>query len=168
MTQHSRSQDEVLELYLGGPILLEQAFQGLTEPDLDLSLGPDTWSIRQYVHHVVDGDDIWRTAIRAALGGIQRAFSFQWYWDIPQDAWAVRWAYAGRPLDPSVALLHAGRRYVAGLLRTIPGAWERSLTMHWPGGQEQKITVRDILEIQADHIVAHVRDIQAIREAHGL
>lgn len=168
MTQQSRDRDEVLELYLKGPTLLDEAVNDLTEPELDLSLGPDTWSIRQYAHHVVDGDDIWRTAIRAALGGIQRPYSFQWYWDMPQDTWAERWNYAGRALDPSLALFRAGRRYVAELLRGIPGAWERSLTMRWPDGQEQEVTVGGVVDVQAHHVITHIRDIRAIRKSRGL
>jgi hypothetical protein len=148
--------------------LLEEAVSGLTDAQLALSLGGGTWSIRQYVHHVVDGDDIWRTAIRAALGDIQCVFGFQWYWDIPQITWAERWDYASRALAPSLALLHAGRRYVVALLSHIPGAWERSLTMRWPDGQEQAITVGDILEIQAHHLVGHISDILTIQETHGL
>jgi 23S rRNA U2552 (ribose-2'-O)-methylase RlmE/FtsJ len=168
MTQQSRDRDKVLGLYLKGPTLLEEAISGLNDSELDLSLAPGTWSIRQYVHHVVDGDDIWRTALRAALGQIQRVIDFQWYWDFPQDTWAERWGYAGRALDPPLALLHAGRRYVVVLLRNIPGAWERSVTMRWPDGREQTITVCDTVEVQADHVLGHIRDIQAIRKEHGL
>jgi hypothetical protein len=168
VTQQSRNRDHVLDLYLKGPTLLEEAVQGLTDAELDRSLGSDTWSIRQYAHHVVDGDDIWRTAIRAALGQVQRVFDLQWYWDIAQNTWAERWAYAGRDLEPSLALLHAGRRYVAGLLGSIPGAWERSLTIRWPNGQDQEVTVGEILEVQSDHVLTHITDIRTIQETHGL
>jgi hypothetical protein len=37
---------------------------------------------------VVDGDDIWKPCIKAALGNSDGLFSLQWYWEKPQTEWA--------------------------------------------------------------------------------
>jgi len=48
-------------------------------------LTPGAWTIRQIVHHVAGGDDLWKAAIKAAIGNSRGLFSYCWYWDKPQD-----------------------------------------------------------------------------------
>jgi uncharacterized damage-inducible protein DinB len=156
------------DAFARGPDRLCAAIAGLGETDLDLSLGSGSWTIRQTVHHVVDGDDIWKVIVKAALGEPSRVLDLQWYWDVQQDVWTGTWAYARRPLEPSLELLRASRRHVLQLLECTPDAWKRSVTMRWPSGEEERVTVGAIVEMQADHVAQHVEDIQAIREVHGV
>ena len=65
----------ILAQYADGPALLDSALAGLTETDFDLTLSVDSWSIRQIVHHLVDGDDIWKTCIKTALDNSDTLFS---------------------------------------------------------------------------------------------
>ncbi len=65
---------EILARYADGPTLLDSALAGLSETDLDLALSADSWSIRQIVHHLADGDDIWKICIKAALGNSDGTF----------------------------------------------------------------------------------------------
>ncbi|NTU56358.1 MAG: DinB family protein, partial [Anaerolineales bacterium] len=65
----------ILTQYADGPSLLDSALSGLRETDLDLAPSADSWSIRQIVHHIVDGDDIWKTCIKTALGNSEALFS---------------------------------------------------------------------------------------------
>ena len=81
--------------------------------------------IRQLVHHVVDGDDIWKLCIKAALGNSEGVFSLQWYWEVEQDTWVERWDYAGRAIEPSLALFRANRRHIVHLMERNPDGWER-------------------------------------------
>ncbi len=152
----------------GGPARLEDAIAGLSEADLDFALTPGTWTIRQLVHHIVDGDDLWKTCIKAALGNSKGEFSLQWYWDRPQDAWVESWNYAGRAIEPSLALLNANRRHVVQLLERIPDPWDRDILVRWPSGEEARLTVGDVVEMQADHLAGHLDDILAVRKAHDL
>jgi hypothetical protein len=135
---------------------------------LDLSLSAESWTIRQILHHVVDGDDLWKVVIKAALGEPGRVHSLQWYWDTPQTAWSETWAYAARRPEPSLELLRASRRHVVQLLTVIPGSLARQVTMRWPSGEEVRMVVGDIVLMQSDHVAHHVRDIDAIRNEHGL
>ena len=64
MTEQTRDPDAIIARYADGPAQLEAAIAGLTEEELDLAQTADTWTIRQIVHHVVDGDDIWVCASR--------------------------------------------------------------------------------------------------------
>jgi uncharacterized damage-inducible protein DinB len=168
MTEQTRDPDKILALYANGPAQLEAAIAGLTEEEFNLAQSADTWTIRQIVHHVVDGDDIWKIGIKAALGTSSGTFSLQWYWDRPQDEWVEDWDYAGRDLEPSLALFHANRRHIVQLLNQVSDAWERSIFIRWPNGQEVQITVGYIVEMQADHVVGHINDIRMIRQAHNL
>jgi hypothetical protein len=94
------SQTTIIARYADGPAQLEQALTGLHDADLDAPPAQGGWTIRQIVHHIVDGDDLWKPCIKAALGNEQGEFTLEWYWAVPQDTWADRWAYSGRPIGP--------------------------------------------------------------------
>lgn len=156
----------LLSRYLQGPTALEQAVAGLSDVDLDVSPSQGGWTIRQIVHHVVDGDDLWKICIKAALGNEAGEFTLKWYWDLSQDEWAERWGYAHRPLDVSLALFRATRAHVAELLEQVPDGWSRSVSVRTPQGTE-RLSVRAVVEMQADHVAHHVERIAAIRKERG-
>jgi hypothetical protein len=156
----------ILARYAAGPAQLEAAIAGLTEAELNLAQTADTWTIRQIVHHIVDGDDLWKVYIKIALGNSSGTFSLQWYWDKPQEAWVESWRYADRAIEPSLALFQANRQHVVQLLQHIPEAWERSIFIQWPEGQKVQTTVGHIVEMQANHVLGHINDILAIRQTH--
>jgi hypothetical protein len=168
MAGQAHDPDAILAQYKDGPAQLQTALAGLSEAALDAAPDAENWSIRQLVHHIVDGDDVWKTFIKIALGNSEATFELQWYWDIPQTTWAESWAYATREIEPSLALFHANRRHVVQLVQEIPGAWERSLTIKWPHGDLQQVTVGWVIEMQSRHVAGHVEDIQKIRKVHGL
>ena len=166
MSERGGCQD-ILGRFLEVVDFLEAAIEGLGGTELDLALDPDSWSIKQIVHHVVDGDDLWKIYIKAVLGKPRRVLSIQWYWDVPQDSWAETWAYADRALPPSLDLFRASRAHIVQLLRHVPGACERRATFRWPSGEETVLSVGDLVAMQTDHVIHHVADIRAIREVHG-
>lgn len=159
-------QSSLLSRYLQGPELLEQAIAGLRDAELDASPSQGGWTIRQIIHHVVDGDDLWKIGIKAALGNEEGEFTFEWYWGLPQDTWADRWAYAQRPVEVSLALLRATRAHIAELLERVPDAWSRSIRVRTPQGTE-RVSVSKVIEMQTDHVVHHVERIAAIRAERG-
>ncbi len=158
----------ILAKYADGPILLDSALAGLSEMDLDLAPGADSWSIRQIVHHLVDGDDIWKACIKMALGNQNALFSLQWYTAKTQTEWAESWAYAQRDIAPSLEMFRANRGHIMDLLEHIPDACERSIRLDRPGKEEMRITVFDVLELHVRHLTEHLESIQAIRQAHGI
>jgi hypothetical protein len=158
----------LLRGYEEGPPRLRAAVEGLAGADLDLSRTPGTWTIRQIVHHIADGDDLWKMCIKTALGNSGTVFSLQWYWDYPQDLWVGRWAYARRAIEPSLALFEANRRHVVQLLGMVGDAWNRQITVHWPTGDEQPVSVRWVVQMQTRHVKVHTNEIGAIRRLHSL
>jgi len=168
MTEQERNSEAILARYADGPAQLESAISGLKESELDLAQGSDSWSIRQIVHHLADGDDIWKIAIKAALGNSGGTYSLLWYWDKPQEEWAECWDYAGRGIESSLALLRANRRHMVELLQQIPDAWERYIFIQRPDGERRQATVGYIVEMQANHVPGHIDDIRRIRQVHGV
>jgi hypothetical protein len=168
--------DTLLDTYARGPEMLAEILAGIEDVHLDLALSDDTWTVRQIVHHVVDGDDLWNTCIKAALGGCGRAdssavrsvFGLQWYWDRPQNEWAEAWAYARRAVEPSLALFKANRCHTAQLLREVPNACRGCIVVRWPSGQEQQVTVGWVVEMQTRHLSDHIEEIRSICRAHGV
>jgi uncharacterized damage-inducible protein DinB len=157
---------DILERYAGGPALLEAAIAGLSDAELDRALEPGSWSIRQLVHHVVDGDDIWKTCLKAALGNSGARYSQGWY--ATDNHWAATLDYAARPVEPALALLRANRAYVVELLRHLPDGWSRHVVFRWDDDAEPRtVTPREIVAMQARHVDAHLADIRAIRTAYG-
>ena len=168
MTTPVVSSKSLLGEYADGPARLEAALSGLTDSELDLSLGKDAWSIRQIVHHIVDGDDLWKTCIKAALGNSAGPFTLKWYWDKPQMEWSASWSYPSRSIESSLTLLDANRHHIVELLENVPEALEKSIRLQPPHDAEVRITIRDVLEMQVRHMTGHTQDIQAIRQAHGV
>lgn len=158
--------ETLLAAFCAGPSLLRVAIAGLDDAGLDQALDDQTWSIRQYVHHVVDGDDLWQMGLLAALGDAVD-FEFQWYWSHSQDGWAEAWCYSERPVEPSLEFFAANRQRSAQILRVIPNALQHHMSVRWPGRAAQPLSVRDILEMQTRHVTGHIADIQRIRTERG-
>lgn len=168
MNRQTPNPDAILILYADGPTLLEAAIGGLNEAALNLSQNSDSWTIRQIVHHIVDGDDIWKTCIKASLGNNDGTFSLQWYWDKPQIDWAKNWKYASRSLGTSLALFRANRHHILELISQTPNAWEKSIRINTPKNKETRITIGEVLDMQASHVVDHISDIQSILHSHNM
>ena len=158
----------ILVQYANGPSLLDSALAGLSETDLDLTSSTDSWSIRQIVHHIVDGDDIWKICIKTALGNNDALFSLQWYTVKSQMEWSENWAYPCRGLASSLALYRANRGHIVDLIEHIPGALEKSVRLDRPGREEIRITIFDVVELHVNHLAEHIESIKAIRQAHGV
>ena len=58
MTEHANDAGAILALYADGPAQLTDVLTGFTESELNLALTTGSWTIRQIVHHIADGDDI--------------------------------------------------------------------------------------------------------------
>ena len=162
------NQDMVVRHYLEGVDQLHATIKKLNESDLDLSLSKDSWTIRQIVHHIADGDSLWDSCILAALGNSEGVFSLQWYWDIPQNVWVDRWSYATRPVTLSLELFRISRTRMVDLINHIPDAWGRSIRVKWPDEIEERISIGNAIEMQANHTLGHIKDIELICQANQL
>jgi len=159
--------DHALSQFREGPILLEHTVMGLRDSELDFKPSGGGWSVRQIVHHIVDGDDIWKLCIKMAIGNEQAEFALQWYWSQPQDTWADRWAYSQRSIGTSLSFLKATRDHVLQLLASVPEAWNRAVVVRTPQGEIEQVPVGFVIQMQADHVFHHVERIRAILQEGG-
>jgi hypothetical protein len=133
---------------------------GLTEADLDRSIAPGAWTMRQIVHHLADGESVWSLYLRMALGVPGASAQLDWY--PGNDEWARALDYAGRPIEAPVALFRAQRRYTAHLLEHMGQRWEQCVLV---GGQPMRVV--DIACLLTVHAAEHVAEICKIREQGG-
>ena len=166
MSTQINTYEAIIKQYADGPSLLDSTLTGLSETDLDLALSADSWSIRQIVHHIVDGDDLWKTCIKIALGNSEALFSLQWLTIRTQMEWSECWAYSRRGLESSLALYRANRRHIVDLLEHIPNACEKTIRFQPFTKPEMCITVMDVIELHVNHLAEHIESIQAIRKAY--
>jgi hypothetical protein len=159
-------EQQILENYANGPELAAQAVEGLSDSQLDLKLSADSWSIRQLVHHITDGDYLWKEFLLRAAGEPDRVFTLEWYWCLPQDEWVKRWSYAERDVSQSLELFKANRGHTLQLLNQVPALWEKCLQIPNREGGFELVSVRQVVEMQAGHVMGHVEDIHNIRQLH--
>jgi DinB superfamily len=168
MAVENTRMEEILGEFASGPGLAGGAVEGLSEAQLDLKLDPGSWSIRQLVHHIADGDYLWKEFLLRAMGEPEREFILEWYWCLPQDDWVKRWSYAERDIRTSLELFQANRQHTVELLKQVPGLWEKCLLIPSRQGGQERVSVGEVVEMQARHVVGHVEDIQKIKEANGI
>ena len=158
------NQFEIVELFKQGPALLENALSGLSGTELDYLPSNGGWTIRQIIHHIADGDDLWKTGVRIALGNEEAEFSLKWYMAIPQTEWAKRWNYENRPVDISLELFQTNRKQILQLLEYSENGWIKSVRFQDTNGEFETVPVGVVIQMQADHVVHHVKRIMEIRK----
>jgi hypothetical protein len=145
-------QNLILQNYTGCLNLLRASIDGLQESELGFSMKHGEWTIREIIHHITDGDYIWKICIQRALGEGEQPFHLKWYWESDQVRWSHLWEYSSRDIETSLALLEANRNHTVELLRRVPG-------------DQEEVNVEWVLEMQTSHIERHIEEIRTIREA---
>ena len=164
----SKSHNELLDEYCQLPERLEAVIAGLKESDLDLRKG-DEWSVREYICHLVEGEQLWQINLRMILGLNGAEFPMTWYPEHSQIEWSQLWAYDKRCLTVMLDQYRADTQYLVDILKNLPNAvWEYYGRITWPSYEEEsRYSVRDIVEMQLEHLEVHAEDIRAIRALHG-
>jgi hypothetical protein len=157
--------EELLARYAAGPDDLERALAGLSESDLDLVPAAGGWSIRQIVHHLVTGEEVWAVMIAAALANSGCTFHMDWH--TTNDAWSDALGFARLPLGPMPGLFRATRQYVLSLLQVQPEVGDRWALLQGAGHNTMRMSVAQIIGLLGGHTAEHVASIGAIRNEHG-
>ncbi len=160
--------DRTLSRFREGPVLLEQAVRGLNDSELDFKPAGGGWNIRQIIHHITDGDDIWKFGVKMVIGNEQAEFPLEWYSSQTQENWADKWGYSRRSIDVSLSVLKAIREQMLQLMSAVPDMWDRVMLVRTKPGKIETITVGFVFQMQADHLFHHLERIRAIlRERRG-
>lgn len=155
-----RSPEELLAIYAATPEQLTGLLADLGDADLDLSLTPGSWTIRQIVYHLADGDSLFLRGVRMALAEPGRSFSHNWPGSNEPYIDPIR---HGQPIEPAVALFRTMRVYLQQLILSTPDPWERAI--HDTDGGVW--SVRRFVDLMVRHGLEHLAEIRAIRAAHG-
>jgi uncharacterized damage-inducible protein DinB len=152
----------LLTAYESGPRRLREALRDLSDASLRAEAQPGRWSIMNVALHLADSELVGAVRIRQVLGGddpLMPAYD--------QDRWSVDLSYEeaddsciARALD----LFELLRATTFPLLRAAtPQDWSR------PGEHPEhgRITLRNLLELYADHSERHVEQIVERRRILG-
>lgn len=144
------------------PNSLEAAIKGLTDAELDVRGGPNNWSIRETIHHLVEANLIAANIFIAALansGGI-----YDWSWVNPDRIWMQRMGYDKAPLAPALAVLSSLSEHLAGLISVRQDALSCEIQLlDSPGAKPRKVTVQKMLDDEVKHAEEHLREIETIQ-----
>jgi len=153
---------EILEAYAWGPELLSRTLEGIPEEFLELALDEENWSIREIIHHIVEGDDLFIPFIKQALGGLGGEYQMGWYFEKSQIEWGKYWGFDRRNIETALALFTANRDHTCTLLAGVDKPWNYKLIITWPDHEPIEYNIPDIMDIQIHHLDEHLREIQNI------
>ncbi len=161
-----RSPEKTRAVYARGGDDVQAAVAGLAEADLDLTRGPNEWSIRQIVHHLAETDAMFFMALKSALAQSGSTFIRNPY---DQDHWVEALAYKERAIEPSLVLLKAMRQNLAQLFQQFPDHWDRYVLLKFASweGEGDKVTVGELMDSLNWHLAEHCAEIQETRLTHN-
>jgi hypothetical protein len=163
----NEKQKEALNLFVSGAYKLDKLVSSLTEEQLDKSIAPGEWTIRQIIHHVAEDGEAWSMAIKKAIAIPGALVSFG---EFPgNEPWANALAFDKRPIRAAIALLKSHRHVIAELAISFPDAWENCVTVTVPDNKEpDKVSIGQIIRMLGEHLAEHIATIEAIRKKHGI
>lgn len=142
------------------PVDIQNAIEGLSENDLDFRGGPEGWSIRETVHHLVEANLVAGSIMIAALG--ESGCTYDWSWLNPDLAWMERMGYKTAPVEPAIETLRALTRYLSGVIDAAPNAERREVRLlDVTGAQPRSVSIEDILAEEVNHASGHLREVTA-------
>jgi DinB superfamily len=146
--------DQLLEAYREGPARLRAAIAGLSMEQLRARPRPGKWSILEIVLHVADSE--LSGALRVRYVRAQPGARLPMY---DQDLWTARLRHNEADvglLDDTLALFHLLRRTTGRIFAAAHGDDWSASAIHAEYGE---ITLRNLLELYADHGERHVEQI---------
>jgi DinB superfamily len=149
---------ELLERFRRGAELLAVATTGAAGPELDFTPAEGKWSVRTIVCHLADTEAVNVMRYRQMIAEDNPTLV---PWD--QDKWAANLGYKQRKISQPIETFRRLRGENYELLKDQPEAAFERTGNHLERG---KVTLLDILRLQAAHVEAHVRQIQGVRAAY--
>jgi hypothetical protein len=155
--------EQLLEAYREGPARLRAAIAGLSMEQMRAHPRPGKWSILEIVLHVVDSE--LSGAMRVRYIRAQPGVKLPMY---DQDLWTARLRHNDADvglLDDTLALFHLLRRITGRIFTAAQGDDWTASGVHADYGD---ITLRNLLELYADHSERHVEQILQCRAKLGM
>lgn len=150
----------MIDQYLAGPELLQQAVQGMSDAQLDAKPVAGKWSTRQVVCHITDFEPIYADRMKRIV-----AENCPTFFGGDPDIFAAGLAYDRRPVDTELDLLVAVRRQMATILRELKAADFQRTGTHSEAGL---LSLETLLQRIVNHVPHHVQFIAEKRKALGV
>jgi len=167
MSELTAAQKETLSLFTSGADKLMTLVAGLSEKELDYSVAPGEWTIRQIMHHVSEDGDAWSMNFKKAIATPGVPIRFEGF--PGNEAWADALAFDKRPVQNALALLKSHRQIIAELAELFSDAWEQCVAIVDSQGKEvQRISAGRIISMLTEHLAEHIETIEAIKQQHGI
>lgn len=146
------TRQDLIERYKAGADVLEAAFAGLSDADLDRKPADGGWTAREIAHHCADSEMTSAIRLRKLLAEDSARISAY-----DEELFARRLHYDRRPVGPSLAAVRAARESSAQLLDQLSEAeWARSGTHEEMGAYG----VETWLEVYAAHCHDHAEQVR--------
>lgn len=145
------------------PDQIRAVIRGLTPRQMDRSGGSEGWTIREYVHHLVEANLVVSTIVLAGLG--RAGSTYDWSWLIPDNSWNQALGYRRVPVDQALQLFEAVVTHIATLVEATPRALSRHIYLVGSRGRRERRTVAMVLAAEVAHARQHLADISAIRRS---
>jgi hypothetical protein len=149
---------ELLERFRRGPELLAVAITGAAGPEFDYVAAPGAWSVRQVMAHVSDSEIVGADRFRRVIAEDNPTLI-----SYDQNAWAEKLDYARRKPSHALDTFRRIRAENYELLKDLPEeVFERTGTHSERG----PVTLRQLVQIYAEHAENHAIQLRKIREAY--
>jgi hypothetical protein len=149
---------ELLERFRRAPEVLAVVLTGVFGEEEDFVPAPGKWSIRQVIAHLADNEIVGAHRCRQIIAEDNPTLIA-----FDQEAWARNLDYARRKPKQSLESFRRLRAENYELLKGVPEAAFARTGKHTERGP---ISLRDYLEILAQHTETHARQMQAIRDEY--
>lgn len=148
---------ELLERYRRGPELVAAVLTGAAGSELDFAPEPGQWSARQILAHLADSEIVGADRLRRVIAEDNPRLAAY-----DQEAWARRLGYERRRVADALDLFRRLRTENHQLLQSLPeDAFQRQATHSETG----RVTLRELVASDVEHVEKHARQIQALRAA---
>lgn len=147
---------KLLELYSAGPDLVASCLDSISKGAFDYSSGPERWSIRQIVFHIVDSDINGNMRLRKPLAEPET--------EVPiynEELWVQRLHVDAIPIDSTLDLFRAFRTYNAAYFEAIAEDEWLQTVIHPEWG---RVTLEYVLHVYANHPGWHIEHINRTHE----
>jgi uncharacterized damage-inducible protein DinB len=151
---------QMIASYVEGPRLLRASVRGMSREQLRARPIAGKWSTLEVVCHLVDSEQAWCHRMKRVIAEEKPLLI-----GYDESRFTATLGYHDRDLDEELDLLDAQRDQMARVLRGLPdAAWLREGVHNERG----LITLETMVEVEAEHVVHHIRHILDKRKALGL
>jgi uncharacterized damage-inducible protein DinB len=156
------SNEFLLDVYAQGPERLRSAVANLNEDELTVFPFKDKWSIKEIAFHILDSELVGSIRFRQTITQSDTVFPFY-----NQDIWTKELEYQQRDIYELQDALEMFRLLRLSNSRLLKSVKEDQWDLKGFHPERGELSLRQLLEIYADHCERHIDQILARRRLFG-